>query len=198
MMENALQKLNLIIQNSAFNLSPNYSVNVNLPRLFQKDNGIVAYNDMVQASFDKSPLTPTEVIAQMTPELQRENTKWNRAMQVSFLENLLSGCEIKLQLYSVKDGGSEMGNCMILDGLQRSTALAAFQGDEFPVFNELYWSDLIRCEGRFPRLRLMLHIYQFESHYDACKYYVAINKGMTHNEKDLQTAYAFLEQHKPV
>jgi hypothetical protein len=113
-------------------------------------------------------------------------------MQRCFVENLLCGCETKIQLYDVKSRGNELGESLILDGLQRLTAISAYHEGEFPVFDNLYWKD-VNSGGIFPRLRLFLSIFQFDSDKEACEFYIQMNKGITHSEDDLKTAYAFLQ-----
>lgn len=191
-MENGLEKLKSIIRKSAFNQSPNYSVNVSFKDLFKRIGGLLSYNEKVELLVEKNHLSNDDIINYMTPAFQRNNTKWSRNMQICFVENLLCGLETKIQLYDVIDRGSELGECFILDGLQRLTALSAFHSGEFPVFDELYWSNM-NSGGVFPRLRLTVNIFQFKSDREACEFYIQMNKGITHSEDDLKTAYDFLK-----
>jgi hypothetical protein len=190
-MNNGLQKLKIIIRESPFNRSPNYSVNVSFKNLFKRVGGLLSYNERVEKIVEKHHLSNQMIIKEITPEFQRSNTKWTQKMQRGFVENLLCGCETKIQLYDVKGRGSELGNSLVLDGLQRLTAIAAYHSGEFPVFDDLYWDD-VNIKGIFPRLRLLVDIFQFDNDIEACEFYIQMNKGITHSEDDLETAYAFL------
>lgn len=191
-MKNGLTKLKNIISKSAFNVSPRYSVNISFKGIFKRTGGLLAYNEKIETLIETEALTNDEIIAKMTPAFQRSNTKWTQAMQICFVENLLCGYQTKIQLYDVIGRGSELGDCSVLDGLQRLTAIAAYHSGEFPVFGDLYWSD-VNSGGIFPRLQLIVEIFQFASDRDACEFYIQMNKGITHSEDDLITAYQFLE-----
>ena len=173
-MNEHLQKLKSIIAKSAFNVSPRYSVNVDFKKIFIPDTGILLYNLDVSQAANEQNLSPEEILTRMTPAFQRENTKWTQQMQITFVENLLSGCETKIHFYDLSSAEHEMDNCMVLDGLQRLTAIAAFQQGQFPVFGDLYW-DMVKSGGIFPRLNLLLNIYQFESDKEACEFYIQMN-----------------------
>jgi hypothetical protein len=191
-MESGLDKLKKIIKTSAFNRSPSYTVNVSFKSLFKSVGGLLLYNERVDTMLADQSLSNHEIIAEITPEFQRQNTKWTQEMQKCFIENLLCGCETKIQLYDLKGQGSDLCGSLVLDGLQRLTAIAAYHSGEFPVFDGLFWND-INSKGTFPRLRLLVDIYQFDSDREACEFYIQMNKGITHSEEDLETAYKFLE-----
>jgi len=191
-METGLEKLKNIIKASAFSRSPSYSVNVSFKDLFKRVGGLLSYNERVDSMVEKQPLTNQQIIEAITPEFQRSNTKWTQEMQKCFVENLLCGCATKIQLYDVIGRGGELGDCFVLDGLQRLTAIAAYHSGEFSIFDGLYWND-VNSGGVFPRLRLVVDIFQFESDIKACEFYIQMNKGITHSEDDLKTAYKFLE-----
>lgn len=186
-----LERLKSIIAKSAFNVAPRYNVNMDFKRFFGTRTGLMDYNLRVSEAKDVERLSPLDIVSRMTPVFQRANTKWTRQMQVTFVENLISGCETKIQLYDLMDYENEMDNCLILDGLQRLTAIAEFQCGAFPIFGDLYW-DMINTGGIFPRLNLVLSIYQFRTDQEACEFYIQMNKGVTHSENDLKSAYEFL------
>lgn len=186
-----IEQLYSHIKNSAFSKSAAYSVNVEFTSLFAVNSGMAMYNDALNDELKLEFWPSNEVIAYLTPKFQRSNTKWSQLMQIQFVENLLSGCDTKLQMYTIIGSGSELGSCFILDGLQRSTAISDYHLDKFPIFGDIYWSD-IKTKMR-NRLRLQLSIYQFDSERDAVEFYIQMNKGITHNEDDLVPAYAYLE-----
>lgn len=111
------------------------------------------------------------------------------------MENLISGCPTTVQLFSIKsDIDSELGNCSILDGLQRSTAISAFQENKYPIFGDIYFSDISR--KRIRNMRLKLSIYTFQDEIEAVEFYIQMNEGITHSEKDMLSAYEYLEKLK--
>ena len=189
---NKLEQLKRIIQASAFHRSPNYSVNISFKDLFSERGSLLSYNTTVLESHQDKQLTPTQIIEAMTPEFQRENNKWTRAMQICFIENILCGCQSKIQMYSVRNSGSELDECQILDGLQRLTAIASFQSGEFPVFKDIYFDNVASQKGVFPRLRFTLDVFTFDSDIEACEFYIQMNRGITHNERDLESAYEYI------
>ncbi|NOI32027.1 hypothetical protein [Vibrio coralliilyticus] len=193
-MKNGLQRLKEIVEQSAFYRSPNYSVNVSFKNLFKTNGGLLSYSSRVQEQAERERLKPYQIISELTPEFQRANTKWTLEMQKTFVENLLCGCETNIQLYDVAGRGGELDDSLILDGLQRLTAISAFHNGEFAVFDELNWDDL-KTGGVFPRIKLFMNIYQFESDVEACRFYIQMNKGITHSESDLETAYKFMRKH---
>ncbi|EKO3439437.1 hypothetical protein NTE19_003329 [Vibrio fluvialis] len=193
-MSTGLQKLKEIVTQSAFYRSPSYSINANFKRMFLSVGGLLSYNSRVEEIAEQKALSPYAIISELTPEFQRSNTKWSQAMQKQFIENLLCGCETKIQLYDVRGRGGELDDCLILDGLQRLTAIAAFHNGEFPVFGDLFWKDL-SAGGIFPTLKLLVNIYTFDSDLEACQFYIQMNKGITHSEQDLESAYAFVRNY---
>jgi len=192
-MNEHLDRLKSIVTSSVFHLSPHYTVNLDFRRIFVPDSGILLYNEAVSIKAEENKLSPKDIVAGLTPSFQRENTAWTREMQITFVENLLCGCKTEIQFYDLLGNGSEMNSCTVLDGLQRLTAIAEFQSDTFPVFGDMYYS-MIAKGGVFPRLKLMLNVYQFSDDVEACKYYIQMNKGITHSEDDLKTAYDFLNE----
>lgn len=187
-----IKKLSKIIEASVFYYSPSYEVNLGLNTLFKPDKGILLYNQKSSLLMENGS-SLEQVLKQMTPEFQRKNTKWNKDMQISFVQNVICGFDSKILLYYTKK--NSMNNCLILDGLQRLTALAAFIEGEFKVFGEYEFIDLPLNVIRSIR-KLILRIYEFETDKEACEFYIAMNKNITHNEQDLKTAYDFLENKK--
>jgi len=188
---NGLANLKAIIEKSPFNRTSDYSVNVDFKNFFTLKGPLAMYNLALENRMSAPVQSPSEIIKHITPVFQRENTKWSQSMQRKFVENLLSGCESRIQLYEFGQSSS-LDDCYILDGLQRLTAMAAFQSSEFPVFDRFYWDDISK-KGIFPRLRLTIHIFCFATEKEACEFYITMNRGITHNESDLEPACQFLQ-----
>mgnify|MGYP001368633276 CR=1 FL=1 len=188
-MNDKQQKLFNIIKSSAFNINCNYKVDTRLEDLFTAKGGFASFNDKLLARLGNETLTNNEIIASVTPEFQRDNTKWSQQMQIQFIENLVCGCRTNIQLFEIA-GGSEMGDCSIIDGLQRSTSMGAFHSGEFKIFGEFDINDVLESP-MLGRIRIDLSIYTFNNLREAVDFYINMNKGITHSESDLENAYEF-------
>lgn len=179
------------ISNNPFSSSPSYSVNIiNLTHTFSGVGSLALYNNELSDILESNPLfSPFDSINYLTPDFQRENTKWTLPMKQRFIENLLSGAKTTIMLYGIHEQG--LDHCMILDGLQRLTSIASFVENEFPIFGDIYWKDI---DFKVSLSGLIINIYQFESDSQACQFYIDMNRGITHSESDLESAYKFIER----
>jgi hypothetical protein len=176
-----------LIATSPFNKSAHSTPTIDIKRFF---SSISLYRDALESrSFDSE--SSAVLIKTMTPKFQRENTKWSREMQMSFVENVVSGFRSDIMFYYISS--EDAGFCYILDGLQRMTAIGAFVNNELPIFGEYYYSDIVASAG-LGRATITLKIYEFLNHKSACEHYIAMNKNITHSPEDLEVAYQFLDQ----
>lgn len=178
-------KLKGIQDKSFFNIQPNYVVNVTLRRF------VAALRDYGELLIDSSD-SDYKVVNKMTPDFQRDNTKWDLEMQTAFVQNVICGCQSEIMLYQIGEPDRSLAECYILDGLQRTTAMCRFLNGEYPVFNDMYFSDInsTRVLGGH---NLKLRVYTFSSHVEACEFYIQMNKNITHSPEDLLSANKFLE-----
>ncbi|MGR5367117.1 hypothetical protein [Photobacterium damselae] len=197
MSDNQIDKLRLHIERSFLHKSPNYEVAVPIKNMFNETGSFVSYNEKAcEACESGDVIDPVELVAMMTPVFQRSNSKWDVGMQRRFVENVLCGAKTTLHLFEIKGDdhrGGNFNNCGILDGLQRSTALADFQSGKFDVFDGISWEGLMQSKGIFPRCKLQVSIYQFPTVKEAVLFYIEMNKGITHSPEDLESAYKYLE-----
>lgn len=70
------------------------------------------------------------------PDFQRSNDKWTRAQQVAFIESLYLGANIGAFMVNMPHVGGDKFFNVLLDGLQRLTALKAYFLGEFGVVGE--------------------------------------------------------------
>lgn len=140
-----------------------------------------------------------EFFALITPEFQRENDKWTREMQQRFVENLLIGVSSRLIMYQVvdkknKDMYGVYVDCRLLDGLQRLTAINAWLDGEFPIFEDIYYTEeecksiLRGCNG------LTVRVYTLDSLEDAVQFYIQMNENISHSEEDINKARRYIER----
>jgi hypothetical protein len=177
--EDVLDKIAL----NPFSSSPQHEVTIWLSRFF---NSITLYRD----EFENTDASNEEIIAGMTPEFQRSNSKWSEEMQVSYIENVISGYRGELLLYYVdsQDGGF----CYILDGLQRITAIKDFIDGNIKVFGGYTFDKLKEMKIGIKKGCMTLKVYTFPNHKAACLHYIAMNKNITHSPEDLIPAYEFM------
>lgn len=172
--------------NNPFNCAAHTSTELNFKRFF---SNLALYRDKFQNVPMNKQVSAT-MLNEMTPRFQRENTKWNRDMQISFIENVLSGYRPEILLYFVSD--QDAGFCNILDGLQRLTSIHGFLNDDFPVYGEFYYSDISKSAGT-ALAEVSIKVYRFRDHVTACRHYISRNKNITHSPEDLKVAYDFLK-----
>lgn len=184
-----IEKYKTQLANSPFNKSPNNNTTIGIGRLF---SSLSLYRDEFESRSFTGESSATLMEA-MTPQFQRENTKWSREMQISFVENVVSGFRSDILLYYISN--EDAGCSYILDGLQRLTALGAFVNDQLPIFCDNYCSDIVANVGLMGAT-LTLKVYEFPDHASACHHYIAMNKNITHSPQDLESAYRFLKNNQ--
>lgn len=104
------------------------------------------------------------------------------------------GYKPTIQLYTLEETfkNKSYQECQILDGLQRTTSMLEFINNEFTVFNGLSYEEYQK--NNLGMTLLSLEIFKFKTHEEACKFYIDINKGITHSEEDINRAYDFLNK----
>lgn len=132
------------------------------------------------------------VVREMVPAFQRDNDKWALDRQISFVENVILGLKPTIQLYALESVNSYQ-QCLILDGLQRTTAIKSFISGYFTVFDGLTFQD---CINNHINPLIRLEIFKFKTHQEACQFYIDINKGITHSDADIQRAVDFIMKGK--
>jgi len=124
------------------------------------------------------------------PEFQRENNKWTKKMQISFVENLMLGCKSSLLFYTTSK--REFPEWKILDGLQRITAINLFITNKIKIFKEFKYDDIKHILDDCNMLEFKL--YRFDSEEEAIEFYISMNENITHSKKDIQKAKDFLAE----
>lgn len=188
-MLNKLEKFNKLSRESAFNKSVSYSVNIAFKRLFQCDEGILLYNEAENLRVVASGSQALSSLEGLMPVFQRKNTAWSREMQISFVQNVLSGMATNILLYEI--GGEQkdsLNNSYVLDGQQRLTALLLYQQGAFPIYGDVFWDDIKSVNKRE---RIVVSIYQFESEIEVLDFYITMNENITHNADDMKYAYDY-------
>ena len=175
------EDISLKIRNSPFNRI-RYRVTIQLKRAI---NSIMNYTHMDGSDIDM------ERIFEAIPKFQRDNDKWTTKMQQGFIENIIMGFKTDILLFEVGDKGYI--DCMILDGLQRITAIYKFLNNDLLVFgktlDELMDGGILRG---FNDGYINLNIFTFDTEAEAVQYYIDINENITHSNDDIIRAKNYL------
>lgn len=136
------------------------------------------------------------IIEKSVPPFQRDNDKWSKEMQVSFVFNLIRGHRApNISLYTLEN--ERLSNCKLLDGLQRITSLLEFySGDmifDLPEYDLNFKSEELLKEidsqwRIFNSTPFHISIYNFKTELEAVEFYIAFNKNITHSKEDIQRA----------
>ena len=134
---------------------------------------------------------------QMNPDFQRGHI-WTREQQIAFVEFLLRGGKSSRTIYFNCPwwlGNSKVNSYndfVIVDGLQRITAVLAFMNDEIPAFG-VYHKDY---EGRVPLgIDLIFNVNDLKTKKDVLKWYIEINSGGTpHTNQEIERVKQLLKE----
>ena len=164
----------------ACNNSPfrkNYaSYTYHVKRLFSYESGgITLFTDYEHQAKGQN------MVEHCTPEFQRANNKWSLEQKTKFVENTLRHYRSEIMLYRVGD----LEDAMILDGLQRMTALHDFYVGLVKPFGKTFDEILKINKGMFSA-SVQLRIYDFDTLADVGKFYIEMNEGITHSPEDIQ------------
>lgn len=180
-----------------------YTVDIHLEDFI---SGIFSFlNRPEKKRYDSGELSPQDMLAlfpDAIPAFQRDNDKWSRAMQESFISNIIQGCKPPpICLYTLDKDGSKT-HCKVLDGLQRLTALFRFLIAQdlilkSAVSGQTIESSVLINSAEFERFvmnaTLSLQIYHFESELQAVNHYIHVNENISHSTEDIARAKAYRE-----
>lgn len=144
------------------------------------------------ARFDAISKTFNEVLEKIVPEFQRDNDKWTQDMQIKFVENIVLGATSTIILGSTTGQKSE---CVLIDGLQRITAIFAFMNNEFKIFDKFEFNEDFEQICRHIH-NLTLRIYNFKNEQEMVKFYIDMNENITHSKSDIKRTKDYLEKLK--
>lgn len=179
------------IEQNPFSQVSAYQSNFSINRI---GNALSGYN--VELEYATPKLNVLDMVVRATPEFQRSNNQWVTEQKIAFIENLLAGYKTDVRLFGIHDGRNDLSDtCLILDGLQRLTAIAEFMNDHFPVYGEYYYSE-INDPSIIHKPVVVFHIHTFRSLEAAIQFYIQLNKGFGHSNDDIDKANSFLEKYK--
>ena len=188
----SIKDLDSLISNSAFNRS-GYVVSVRMSGFF-KNLSMYTHGYTDTCVLEENP----EKIFDRTPPFQRDNDKWTKDMQEAFIKNLIKGLKSTIVLYEVLpvDGMALRCECMILDGLQRLTALYEFIHGDLTVFGYTHKELLENKVYRLAIQTINIQVHSFSSEIEAVEFYIEINENISHSKEDIMRAKSYLTQLK--
>lgn len=128
----------------------------------------------------------------MNPDFQRTHV-WNNAKRSAYIEHVLKGGKSGLDVYFNCPGwnGYTTKDMVLVDGLQRITAVLKFMDGYIPAFGYYHH----QFEGRInSMISLMFNIAALETRKEVLQWYLTINSGgVVHTKKELDRVRKLLE-----
>jgi uncharacterized protein with ParB-like and HNH nuclease domain len=129
----------------------------------------------------------------LLPDFQRGHV-WTKLQKVRFVEYLLRGGQTNTTLYFNHPNwmNSFKGDFVIVDGLQRLTAVMEFLNNEFSAFS--YRAKDIDLGGHY---NLKFNINNLKTRREVLQWYLEINDGGTpHSETEIEKVKKLLKKEK--
>lgn len=138
------------------------------------------------------------------PEFQRGNI-WTEQQQIAFVENLIRGCQLNNVIYLndlfmanpnvIQNADERLKNkVIVVDGLQRLTAIFAFIDGKIKLFdNQVSYQDILQYEDKsfmrniFNKSLIVLKIINIANYAELLEFYINFNSGGTvHDTKEIE------------
>lgn len=133
----------------------------------------------------------------LEPDFQRGRC-WTREQQVAYIEFCLRGGTTGHDILFNQTGDLHMGKTpyVLVDGLQRLTAIQAFMSDSLKVFNSLTCSEMIKNSRNkkfpwsFSGTQVSIKVNNLQTETEVLAWYLELNGGGTpHSEEELDRVY---------
>ena len=131
------------------------------------------------------------MLEKIVPKFQRDNNKWSREMQIKFVENIILGVNTTIILGTLSNEKSE---CVLIDGLQRVSAIFSFMNKEFKVFESFEYNEDFENKISTFIHNLKLKIFNFKNEKEMVNFYINMNENITHSKEDIQKAKDYLNK----
>lgn len=134
---------------------------------------------------------------EMNPDFQRGHV-WTREQQIAYVEFCLRGGTSARHIYwncPSYDGRSKDRSMVLVDGLQRVTAVLAFINNELPAFQTLYkdYKDELRMLTGPCRFRMCVN--NLKNRADILTWYLEMNTGGTvHTKSEIDRVRRLLDE----
>jgi hypothetical protein len=134
---------------------------------------------------------------ELEPDFQRGHV-WTEAQQIAYMEFLLQGGQSGRDIYFNHPGWqtSYEGEMVLVDGLQRITAIKKFLNDELPVFGGYTFSQIENLSLHDHRLYMNIHVNSLQTRKQILEWYVFMNSGVAHTDEELNRVRRLVEVEK--
>ena len=140
------------------------------------------------------------------PDFQRGHV-WTREQQIAYMEsftsNILSDPQKTITLNCPAftncrdDKPIELTGFVVVDGLQRLTAIQAFLNGEFKVFGKYSFDDLDGSRYSLKSRTIIVQVFSWKTKREILEYYLLFNTGGTvHSEQELKRVRGLLNECK--
>lgn len=161
-----------------------------------------SYEIDVPLSFIKSAIEEYKETygLEMNPDFQRGNV-WTEQQQIAYLEYFFRGGKSANVIYfNHPDFGRgieedcDIPNMVLVDGLQRLTAIIKFVDNELPVFGGYYFKDF-EDRPRDTLYRLKFNVNDLQHRREVLKWYIDMNSGGTvHSDEEIKRVQKLLDE----
>lgn len=206
-----IENIKKIVKNSPFSKS-GLTMNYELDKIFKildsytnnykDEDECIEYLKKTGIEFNNSDLYildffKKEIKENSIPVWQRNNDKWNQKMQISFIENIIKRATTNIIIGQISLTNEPTGKGVILDGLQRITAIQDFVNNKFNIFKseenlEGFNYITLKNNKLIESKNFLITILSFNSEEEMVKYYIDINENITHSTEDIQKAKKYL------
>lgn len=136
---------------------------------------------------------------QLCPDFQRGHV-WTKARKIAFVEFFMRGGRTGRVIYfnspDWRGHGTPGGydEFVVVDGLQRMTALLEFLDDRVPLFGKK-WSQYKEYGQCLMNYDLRLHVNELKTRAEVLQWYLDLNKGgVVHTAKEIARVQALLDE----
>lgn len=135
---------------------------------------------------------------QLNPDFQRGHV-WNESQQISFVEFILRGGQIQTLLFNhphwMGNFDHDTDDMVLVDGLQRLTAILKFLKNELPIFGG-YKRDEI--DGLMLGLfDIQISVNNLKTKKEVLQWYIELNSGGTvHTPEEIEKVKQLIEKEK--
>ena len=136
---------------------------------------------------------------QMNPDFQRGNV-WTREQKIAYVEFFLKGGKTARTIYfncpafGRLDPKTDIPDMVLVDGLQRLTAMLDFLDNKLPIFGDNYFKDF-EDSPRMVGNDFLFNVNDLQYRRDVLKWYIDMNSGGTvHSTEEIQRVQSLLDE----
>lgn len=129
---------------------------------------------------------------QLNPDFQRGHV-WTEEQQIAYVEFALRGGETGRDVYFNHPGwmGSWKGDFVLVDGLQRVTAVTRFMNNEIKAFGSYHKE----FTGRMKDVYFNFHVNNLKTRKEVLRWYLEMNTGgVVHTDEEISRVEKLMEE----